>query len=184
MLNVSPLFKYYWKGGNMRRAMFLLFIVSFLRCSDFSSNSVDPRASGSVYIQHVGTEYVETLPPGQGLVATKVNVLSFEIRAENCQPNALEFYGRAAIQGPPGNREHGFCFRTDSLSINTEIAGYNFNVEQRINHGTTYTLMRPKYPTNEYAPFEGIQGKVMEVTITEAWAIYENGDQYSVAVRE
>ena len=168
----------------MRKALLLLIIVSFLHCSDFSSDSVDPRNDGILYIQHVGTEYVKTIPPGQGLVATKVNVLSFEIRAENCQPNALEFYGRAAIQGPPGNREHGFCFRTDSVAIATQIESYNFNVEQQINNGTTYILMRPKYPTNEYAPFEGIQGKVMEVTITEAWAIYENGNRYSLALRE
>ena len=168
----------------MKRTLFLLLIIPFLRCSDFSSDSNDSRNDGTVFIRHTGTEYVETKPPGQGLVATKVNVLSFEIRTEDCQPRALEFYGRAEIQGPPGNREHGFCFRTDSVSLDAQITGYTFNTEARLDQGTTYVLMRPKYPTNEYAPFEGTQGKVIGVTITEVWAIDEYDNRCSVCLEE
>ena len=166
----------------MKHITSLLFVLLVFACS---KSPTDPGPYGgreTVIIEHLGTEYVETDPPANGLITTKVNVLSFRIRAENFHPTALEFYGRAILEGPPWNREHALYFRTDSLIMNVQINGFSFNTTQSIEPGSTYTLIRPKFPTNEYSPFEGIQGKVQQVTIIEAWAINDHGDRFSVAI--
>ncbi len=166
----------------MKHITSLLLALLVFACSKTPTEPGLYRGRETVIIQHLGTEYVETEPPASGLITTKVNVLSFRIRAENFHPMAVEFYGRAILEGPPWNREHALYFRTDSLIMNVQINGFSFNTAQSIEPGSTYTLIRPKFPTNEYTPFEGIQGKVQQVTITEAWAINDRGDRFSVAI--
>ena len=166
----------------MKHITSLLLILLVFACS---KSPTDPGPYGgreTLIIEHLGTEYVETDPPASGLITTKVNVLFFQIRAENFHPRAVEFYGRAILEGPPWNREHAIYFRTDSLIMDVQINGFSFNTAQSIEPGSTYTLIRPKYPTNEYSPFAGIQGKVQQITITEAWAINDEGDRFSVAI--
>ena len=166
----------------MKHITCLLLVVLISACSKSPSDPSSYKGHETVIIEHLGTEYVEADPPTSGLITTKVNVLSFRIRAENFHPTALEFYGRALLQGPPWNREHALYFRTDSLVMNVQINGFSFNTAQSIEPGSTYTLIRPKFPTNEYSPFAGMQGKVQQVTITEAWAINEQGERLSVAL--
>jgi hypothetical protein len=166
----------------MKHITSLLLILLVFACSKSPTEPSPYGGRETVIIEHLGTEYVETDPPASGLITTKVNVLSFQIRAENFHPRAVEFYGRAILEGPPWNREHAIYFRTDSLIMNVQINGFSFNTAQSIEPGSTYTLIRPKYPTNEYSPFAGIQGKVQQITITEAWAINDEGGRFSVAI--
>ena len=133
-----------------------------------------------VYVNHIGTDYVDVEPPGEGIVANKVNVLSFHIQTAYCRPVALEVFGRVVLEGPPGSQEHAIHFRTDTLFIEIDDAEYTFNILDHIDPGLTYTLVRPKFPTNEYTPFEGTQGMVKEVTITEVWAVYPDGERVSL----
>lgn len=154
----------------------LLVISLFVACQRFPTNPPKtPEATPSVFIDHLATAYVLTKPPTQGLVATKVNVLSFRIRVKNFSGRALEFYGRVVIEGPPECRDHAVQYRTDSVVLYPADTGYTFNTLENIEPETTYILVRPKYPTNEYSPFEDTQGMVTEVTITDAWAYDDHG---------
>ena len=166
----------------MKRITLFFFAILFLNCSKSPTGTrFEPLA---VSIEHLGTEYVDADSTVDGLITTKVNILSFGIRSVNFRPKALEFYGRAIIHGPPENRVYAIHFRTDSVALNSTIAGFTFNIEEWIDPGSTYTLIRPKFPTNEYSPFQGLQGKVKEVSITEAWAFDENGNRFSVALSD
>ena len=166
----------------MRRIILLFFAILFLNCSKSPIGLGIRFGPPAVSIEHLGTEYVHVDSTIDGLITTKVNILSFGIRAVNFKPKALEFYGRTIIHGPPENRVYAIHFRTDSVALNSRIAGFTFNTEEWINPGLTYTLIRPKFPTNEYSPFQGLQGKVKEVTITEAWAIDGDGNRFSVTL--
>ncbi|MCJ7813388.1 hypothetical protein MUP95_08770, partial [bacterium] len=119
-------------------------------------------------------------PPGNLLTATKVNVLFFKIRAEHFTPSSIEIYGRALIQGPPESREQSIQYRTDSIVLNPEGTNYTFNTLQTIQADSTYMLVRPKFPTNEYSPFLGTQGMVEEISITEVWAYDAAGERIAV----
>jgi len=163
--------------------IFLLTINFITGCEKFPSNPPKVfQKPKSVFIKYLGTKYVPAKPPAEGLVATKVNVLFFKIRTENFETKTLEIYGRAVIQGPPDSREHSLYFETDSLRVNPKETGYTFNTLEKVVPGSTYTLVRAKFPTNEYSPFEGTQGKVKEVTITNVFAHDKNGKKFSVAL--
>ena len=167
----------------MKRSALCLSVILFLNCSKLPFGP-GIRLEPSAVIEHLGTEYVDADSTVNGLITTKVNILSFGIKSVNFRPKALEFYGRAIIHGPPENRVYAIHFRTDSVALNSTIAGFTFNIEEWIDPGSTYTLIRPKFPTNEYSPFQGLQGKVKEVSITEAWAFDENGNRFSVALSD
>ena len=166
----------------MKRLLYMLFVsVLFVVCDKFPANpSLHMGDALLVYVNHIGTDYVDVEPPGEGIVANKVNVLSFHIQTAYCRPVALEVFGRAVLEGPPGSQEHAIHFRTDTLFIEIDDAEYTFNILDHIDPGLTYTLVRPKFPTNEYTPFEGTQGMVKEVTITEVWAVYPDGERVSM----
>lgn len=165
----------------MKQVTLFFILIFFISCDKYPSNPpVDTAPTEFVFIEHVSTEYVSTEPPSDMLTATKVNVLSFKIRAERFTPSSLEVYGRALMEGPPESREHSIHFWTDSLVFNPVGTGYTFNTLQTVQPGSTYTLVRPKYPTNEYSPFQGNQGMVEELSITEIWAYDETGEKLSV----
>jgi len=156
-------------------------VLAFVACEHFPLNpSKEPLPEKVASIEHVGTEYVPAQSPMDGIAADKVNVLSFNLRVDNFKPVAVEFYGRAILEGPPASEEHSIHFRTDSLTLLPIATNYEFNILNTINPGVTYSLLRAKFPTNEYAPFEGEQGKVKLLTITEAWAFDEDGNSYSL----
>jgi hypothetical protein len=167
----------------MKRAFLVLLFFLVLTCDRFPSNPPEtPQNSKVVFVEHFSTDYVPASPPVEGLLATKVNVMFFEMRVENFKPKAIEFYGWALIDGPPEYQKRAIHFRTDSLVLNPEETGYTFNAMEWIEPGSSYVFIRPKFPTNEYSPFEGTQGMVKEVTITEVWAFDENGEKFSVSV--
>lgn len=150
-------------------------------CEHFPLNpSREPLPEKTASIEHVRTEYVSAQAPSEGIAADKVNVLYFDIRVDNFKPVAVEFYGRAILEGPPGTNEHSIHFRTDSITLTPVATPYDFNILNSIDPGVTYSLLRAKFPTNEYAPFEGNQGKVTLLTITEAWAFDEDGNSHSL----
>ncbi len=169
--------------SSMRLGIFLLIFTFIIGCEKFPSNppmtSMKPK---TVFIKYLGTKYVPANPPAEGLVATKVNVLFFKIRIENFETKTLEFHGRTVIEGPPDSREHSLYFKTDTIWIDPEETGYTFNTLETVVPGSTYTLVRAKFPTNEYSPFEGTQGEVKKVTITNAFAYDENVEKFSVAL--
>ncbi len=165
----------------MKHNTFILIFVFLISCEKFPSNL--PSSSiqtNTVFIEHVGTEYVSIEPPGNLLNATKLNVLFFRIRAEHFTPSSIELYGRALIQGPPESREQSIYYRTDSLAFSPEGTNYTFNTIQTIQADSNYILIRPKFPTNEYSPFQGTQGMIREISITEVWAYDAAGERISV----
>ena len=175
--------KRFREEGVMKYATpFLLFFL-FVSCERFPSNPPKtPLNLKIVFVEHLSTDYVPADLPVEGIAATKVNVLSFSLRAENFMPKALEFFGTALIEGPPECRKHSVYFKTDTIFIHPEGTEYSFNTLEWIESGRTYTLVRPKFPTNEYSPFQGTQGMVTELTITEVWAIDGEGRRSSVVL--
>ena len=169
----------------MRYALLILIVLVAASCEQFPVNPIDgSQEPEMVLIEHFETDYVPAESSVEGIAATKVNVLSFHLKAENFNPKAIEVYGRAILEGSPGNQEHSIHFRTDSLWLNLSETGYEFNTLSTIQQGATYTLIRAKFPTNEYAPFEGLQGMVKELTITEVWAYDESGKFFEVEFEE
>jgi hypothetical protein len=164
------------------RAFLLALLI--VGCNSFPTNTIDHEFPvKQVYLEHLSTDYVPIQDCVEGLLATKVNVLSFSVRVKNFQPVALEFYGRLKMEGSPEAQEHSIRFRTDTVDLVPEAAGFTFNTLMALKPETQYTLLRPKFPTNEYAPFQGDQGKVIKVTITEAWAFDESGESFTVELR-
>ena len=165
----------------MKVAVILCVALTLVACEHFPLNpSKEPLPSKVATIGHVLTEYVSAQAPIDGIAADKVNVLYFNLRVDNFKPVAVEFYGRAILEGPPGNNEHSIHFRTDTINLTPVESPYHFNILNSIDPGVTYSLLRAKFPTNEYAPFEGDQGKVTLLTITEAWAFDEGGNSHSL----
>jgi len=164
----------------MKKYLLLLAGVLLLFCEKYPANPPKDPNSKQVLIDHLNTEYIETEPPVEGIVATKVNILTFQIRARNFKPKSLEFYGRALLIGPPENREQAIHFKTDSIILSPVNINVDLNTLQSIEPESTYIIKRPKYPTNEYSPFKGEQGRVQLITITEVWACDEQGKKYPV----
>lgn len=165
----------------MQAIRFFLLALLLVGCNSFPTNTVDLEIPvNQVHLEHLSTDYVPVDACVDGLLATKVNVLSFSVRVKNFQPVALEFYGRLRMEGSPEDQEHSIRFRTDIVDFIPAETGFTFNTLNTLKPEKQYTLLRPKFPTNEYAPFVGDQGKVKEVTITEVWAFNESGDSYTV----
>jgi hypothetical protein len=93
----------------------------------------------------------------------------------------LEFCGRAFIQGPPQEQEHVVHFRTDEVVPKIQVSETEFNVVETIPAGEVFKLVRPKFPTNEYAPFSGSQGMIRSVEITKVWIIDDSGKRIQVS---
>jgi hypothetical protein len=167
--------------GIMKYGIIIFISVLIVACDRFPANpsKIEPPEK-TVFIEYTGTDYVSAESPVEGIIADKVNILSFEIRIENFVAKSLEFYGKAVLEGPPEYGEHSIHFSTDEVSLNPEDTGYSFNTLEFIQSGPVYTVVRAKFPTNEYSPFSGTQGKVIQVEIIEAWAYDENGEQMSV----
>ena len=165
----------------MQTARFFLLALFLVSCETFPTNTVRIESPAEeVSVHHIGTEYVPVNGSIEGLLATKVNVLQFSVRVRNCSPVALECYGRLKMEGSPEEQEHSIRFRTDIVDCVPIETGCTFNTLSTIEPETSYTLLRPKFPTNEYAPFMGDRGKVSEVTITEVWAFDEHGNSHTV----
>jgi hypothetical protein len=160
-------------------------LILVVLCCDKSPQN--PSLNGDdrkqVRIQQLETEYVPATPPTDGILADKVNVLRFEFEALNFSADRLEFFGRAEFEGPPDDREHAVHFRTDSVD---PLCGEDieFNILEQVRCSSRYILSRPKFPTNEYAPFEGEQGKIKQWVIYEAWGYDENQNRFSIQLAE
>ena len=164
------------------QSIFLL-VILITACENFPTNPLkDGEDVITVNIEHINTAYVETETPVEGIASDKVNILSFQFKVENFNPKAIEFFGIVVFDGPPEQEEHALHFRTDTLSYDLDIVGYEFNTLNCIESEAIYTLNRPKYPTNNYSPFEGDQGKIIEITFTEIWAIDQNDEQIPVVI--
>lgn len=163
--------------------LLLLFIVS--ACERFPSNPADISGiTPTVSIAYEGTEYVTAAPSVDGLVADKVNILTFSLKAENCTLSAIEFFGSVQLSGPPDSVDHAIHFRSDALLESAGSLTIPFEEIQRINEGMVYTFKRPVFPTNEYAPFENGQGSVRSVSISEIWAHDTAGVTYRLPLDE
>ena len=160
-------------------SLLIVFVIS--QCSSFPSNPDNGSSVEKwVEIKHVQTEYITTETSVSGLAADKVNLLSFEIQANNFDAAALEVYGRLILEGPPYDREHNLHFRTDKLLQTEAVSGI---CVQEIQSDLPYLLVRSKFPTNEYSPFSGDQGKVMQIIVTNVIAYDANGTSKDVAFK-
>lgn len=168
-----------WNWMTIRSVLFVVSagIVGFTTgCADYPVNPPkDPPPEPRVVIRHVQTEYVAVSETKSSLITTKINILTFEITPENLTCKALEFCGRAILYGPPSLQEHVIHFRTDQTVPATGEIEVQPNVVSQIQSGSVITLFRIKHPTNEYAPFEGDQGKIQSLEILNAWRVDEHG---------
>ncbi|MBN1895767.1 hypothetical protein JW906_14850 [bacterium] len=159
-------------------------ILIILCCDKTPQNPIlDTDGQKQVRIQHLETDYVPAKPATDGILADKVNVLRFEFEAVNFNARRLEFFGRAEFEGPPDDREHAVHFKTDTVDPLC-AEDIEFNILQQVRRSDRYVLARPKFPTNEYAPFEGEQGKVKKWIICEAWGYDENQNRFSIQLAE
>ena len=164
-----------------RKVLCLVGVVLFIACDGFFVDALENDANGErVFIDHKLTEYVSANPPEAGMTATKTNVLFFSIQTQNLECTAIEFFGRAILEEDPEEREHSIHFRTDTIQFNPLETGYNFNTLERISSNSAYSIVRCKFPTNEFYPFDGDKGKVSSITITKVWAIGADGGSWSV----
>jgi hypothetical protein len=144
---------------------------------DVSTNT-DP----TVAIEHVSTEYVNATQATAGILADKANVLFFQIRLKNCSVKTMEFLGYATLEGPPDDHQQIVHFWTDSATVKPQGVEFDVNTLSDLQPDSTYLLIRTKYPTNDYFPFNGTQGKIKRVEWTEAWACDQNGKRFSVKI--
>ncbi len=165
----------------MKVILLCLLLLCAVSCERFPTNPPLTLPPGpSVTIEHLETDYVTVDTSINGIVSNKVNVLSFYMKTEHLTAKALEIYGRAVMEGPPDDVEHAILFRTDNVAFDIDGTGYDFNTLDWVYPESEFTLVRPKFPTNDYAPFSGDQGKIVSVTVTEVWAYDEKGNKISV----
>lgn len=165
----------------MKKRWFLLLPLLIFGCEQYPSNPPIPsQDKPTVIIEHTHTDYVEIENYIDGLSTNKVNILSFKITIGDFNAKAIEFYGRAKLEGPPDMGDHDLHFRTDLVMSKLANPDYVFETLDNIQPETTYYIMRPKFPTNEYSPFSDQQGMLLSLTLTEAWAIDANGDKFLV----
>ena len=144
-------------------------------CAEYPVNPPkDPEPEKRVVVQHVETQYLPVTETGSGLITNKINLLTFRIIPEQIDCKALEFCGRTILCGPPVHEEHVLHFRTDQAINDTEDIDVQPNIIDHIQPDSAILLFRIKYPTNEYAPFEGDQGMVQSLDILDCWMIDED----------
>jgi hypothetical protein len=152
-----------------------------LACADFPSNPVKIQPEiRTASVRLAETQYIPVDPPGDGLVARKVNILCFEVRADNFEARAIELIGKATVEGPPETKEHAFHFRTDKVDSIVPDTPVVFNVLDSVEPESTYTVFRFQFPMNEYSPFADSQGMVKSVTIDEVWGYDREGTRFHV----
>jgi hypothetical protein len=167
----------------MPRTLFVLSVSLMLtlllsQCEQLPTNPVPGKSDlQTVTINHVGTDYVAAQTTMEGLATSKVNMLTFEIQTHNFEARALDIFGRVILDGPPYEREQSLHFRTDILlQKENEVC---ICLDELISH-KSYRIIRSQFPTNEYSPFIGDQGKVREVIISHVTAIDADGQEISI----
>jgi len=170
------------KGAHMKTGIAIGFIMA-LSCQRMpvsldASNNTDP----TVIIEHVSTEYVNATQPTAEILADKANMLFLQIRLTHRSVKALELLGYATLEGPPDDHQQILHFWTDSVSVKPQGVEFDVNTLQELQPDSTYLLIRAKFPTNDYFPFTGNQGKIKEVEWTEAWACDQNNKRFSIQI--
>ena len=171
-----------------RNKLIILFAVGSLMvsvllssCGSFPSNPSNQTPMGtSVSISHMETDYLPTESPADGLASKKVNLLTFEITVDSMEIQSLEVFGRVLLEGPPESKEHILHFRTDQIQ---QVSAMQLNNIDELRPGQIYQLVRPHFPTNEYSPYQGNQGRVAKVTIQEIRAYNTSGKQIPVDLK-
>jgi hypothetical protein len=164
----------------VRQWILLIAFTLFLTCEKFPSNPVRiPKDVKIASVTLAETRYIQVDPPGEGLVANKVNILCFKMRA-NFSARSMELIGKAKVEGPPETKEHAFHFRTDQIDSMVPNTSVVFNVLKSVEPETVYVLFRYQFPMNEYSPFANNQGMVSSVTIDEVWAVDREGNRFPV----
>jgi hypothetical protein len=59
---------------------------------------------------------------------------------------------------------------------------FTLNKLSKLQPDSSYLLVRAKFPTNDYFPFSGSQGKIKQVEWTEAWACDETGERVPIKI--
>jgi hypothetical protein len=142
------------------------------------SNHVDP----TVAIENVNTEYVKAIQPTAVILADKANVLFLQIRLAHCSVRALEILGFATLEGPPDNHQQIVHIWTDSVDVKPLGVDLDLNTLPELRPDSTYMLVRTKFPTNDYFPFNGNQGKIKAIEWTQAWTCDQTGKRFSIQI--
>ena len=167
----------------MRARIMVFAALPFLACEKTPVNPPRvPAPVPRVTVRCTAVQYVPVEHAVDGLIAKKMNVLTFSVRCGNVKAKAVEFFGSVRLQGPPYNREHDLHFFTDRLDAEAVSAGSAWTLLGAVHSDSTYTLVRCKFPMNEYAPFEGDQGKVIGVRMQRACAYSELGESVDLEV--
>jgi hypothetical protein len=170
------------RSAAVRQWILLIAFTLFLTCEKFPSNPVQvPLAVRTASVTLAETRYEQVDPPGEGLVASKVNILCFKVQA-NFSARSIELIGKSKVEGPPETREHAFHFRTDQIDSMVPSTSVVFNVLSSVEAETVYVLFRYQFPMNEYSPFVNDQGKVSSVTVDEVWAVDKGGNRFPVSL--
>jgi hypothetical protein len=161
----------------------VLGVVLMLACQRMPYGP-NPAATSdpAVAIEHVSTEYVNATQPTTGILADKANVLVFRLRLSNISAKAVEMLGYATLEGPPDNHQQIVHFWTDSVNVLPQGTGFEMNTLHQLQSDSSYLLVRAKFPTNDYFPFSGVQGKIKQLEWTEAWACDETGKRVPIKI--
>ncbi len=169
--------------GDMMKSLFVVFTaLVLLGCEQYPTNPSKEEANEpAIQIMHKVTDYVDATSTVDGVAANKTNVMIFEFEIDNFEATAIEILGTVVLEGND-EKEHAIRFWTDQILVQPEGTQYEFNTIDDLLPESTYTMIRSKFPPNEYAPFEGDMGKVKSLKFCEVWAYDELGDKESIQI--
>ena len=167
----------------MKKWLSVVPLILSISCERFPANPErEAEPVPTVQIASMDIQYIPILKTVDGLTAKKMNVLTVRFRTKDIRAKALELLGSTLLEGPPCGLEYGLCFRTDRLDAETTQPGMPWNVIPAVQSDTSYEIMRCKIPMNNYAPFAGDQGRVVQIRIQEAWAVDDTGIKTRVEI--
>lgn len=179
--------KYALKHWELIMKAFVLLIIGLfvLGCEQYPSNPTQEHdAEPSIQITHRATDYVNATCDIPGIAADKTNIMLFEFEIENFEAVAMEVLGVVTLEGINEEKEHTIHFYTDQILIEPQGTEYEFNTIDNLIPESTYTLIRSKFPPNEYAPFKNDIGRIKTLKFCEVWAYNASGEKQSIAIIE
>ncbi len=169
----------------MKYFLYVLVVLFIIGCEQYPSNPIqktDPEPT--VQIIHKSTDYVDASCEIPGIAANKANILFFELKLIHFEATAIEVLGTVTLEGIDEKKEHTIHFYTDQLIVVPQGTAYEFNTIDRLEPESTYTLVRSKFPPNEYSPFKNNRGRIKSLTFCEVWAYDAYGEKQSVVIEK
>lgn len=173
------------RGSTMKAFVLVLFALCILGCEQYPSNPpLEQDADPFIQIVHKATDYVEATSNIPGIAADKTNILLFEFEIANFETVAMEVLGIVTLEGMDEKKEHTIHFYTDQILVEPQGTDYELNTLDKLVPESTYTLIRSKFPPNEYAPFKNDMGRIKTLKFCEVWAYNASGEKQSIVISE